>query len=90
MRETVLDLGSTSLCPVLIPTDGLLEALQDNQSPGKGDPEGFISKFTSENAALKRLPTGEEVGAMCVVLASQAFFAITGQCINVDCGVFPQ
>lgn len=79
-----------ALCPVLIPTNGLIEALKGPFSPAKGDPEGFISKFATDNAALKRLPTGAEVAQMCVFLASEAASAITGQCINVDCGVFPQ
>jgi enoyl-[acyl-carrier-protein] reductase (NADH) len=30
------------------------------------------------------------VGDMAVFLASDNAGAITGQCINVDCGVFPQ
>jgi len=79
-----------ALCPVLIPTDGLLKALANPRSPAAGDPDTFISKFASDQAALKRLPTGPEVGAMCVFLASDAAAAITGQCINIDCGVFPQ
>lgn len=79
-----------ALCPVLVPTEGLLEALRGPFSPAKGDPEGFLSKFTADNAALKRLPTGAEVAQVCVFLASEAASAITGQCINVDCGVFPQ
>lgn len=79
-----------ALCPVLIPTTGLLEALQQPWSPAGGDPQGFIARFAADNAALKRLPTGQEVGAMCVFLASDSAAAITGQCINVDCGVFPQ
>jgi len=78
------------VCPVLIPTDGLLEALQSPHGPAKGDPEGFIAKFANEQAALKRLPTGAEVAAMCIFLASDASSAITAQNINVDCGVFPQ
>ena len=79
-----------ALCPVLIPTNGLLEALKGPQSPGKDNPDDFLSKFSANNAALKRLPTGEEVGAMCVMLASKTSSAVTGQCINIDCGVFPQ
>lgn len=78
------------LCPVLIPTDGLLEALNSPHSPAKGDPEGFIAKFALDQAALKRLPSGAEVAAMCLFLASDASSAITAQNINVDCGVFPQ
>jgi NAD(P)-dependent dehydrogenase (short-subunit alcohol dehydrogenase family) len=79
-----------AVCPVLIPTVGLIDALKSPYGPAKGDPEAFISKFALDNAALKRLPTGSEVAAMCVFLASEAASAIAGQCINVDCGVFPQ
>lgn len=78
------------VCPVLIPTDGLLEALKSSHAPGGGDGSAFIPKFTIENAALKRLPSGKEVASLCLYLASDASSAITGQNINVDCGVFPQ
>lgn len=79
-----------ALCPVLIETEGLLEALSEPFAPGGSDPKAFISRFAAENAALKRLPSGREVGSMCVMLASNEASAITGQCLNVDCGVFPQ
>jgi NAD(P)-dependent dehydrogenase (short-subunit alcohol dehydrogenase family) len=79
-----------ALCPVLIPTSGLIEALKSSFSPANGDPEEFIATFKSANAALGRLPTGPEVASMCLFLASEGASAITGQCINVDCGVFPQ
>ena len=79
-----------SICPVLITTDGLIEALEKEKSPTNGDPNEFINLFAKQNAALMRMPTGEEVGDMCVFLASSKASAITGQCINVDCGVFPQ
>jgi len=78
------------VCPVLIPTDGLLEALKSPYGPAQGDGAGFIAKFALDNAALKRLPTGPEVAAMCLFLASDAASAVTAQNINVDCGVFPQ
>lgn len=79
-----------ALCPVLITTDGLVDALKNMDSPGKGNPHEFISNFAKNQSALKRLPTGEEVGNMCVFLSSEAASAMTGQCINVDCGVLPQ
>lgn len=80
-----------ALCPVLIITEGLLEALQGEHAPAAGkNPIAFIEGFAQANAAFKRLPTGEEVGNMCVFLASAKASAITGQCINVDCGVLPQ
>ena len=75
---------------MLIPTDGLLNALKSPYGPAKGNAIDYINKFTKENAALKRLPTGAEVGATCLFLGSDASSAITGQNINVDCGVFPQ
>jgi NAD(P)-dependent dehydrogenase (short-subunit alcohol dehydrogenase family) len=78
------------VCPVLILTDGLREALLQEHSPAKGEPEKFISEFTKGNSALGRMPTAREVGDMCVFLASEKASAITGQNINVDCGVFPQ
>jgi len=78
-----------ALCPVLIATDGLIEALRGPYAPAKNDPEGFIARFAQEQSALKRLPTSAEIGAMCVTLASAAASAVTGQCINVDCGVLP-
>jgi len=79
------------VCPVLIPTEGLLEALKSFHGPAKGeDGVSFIEKFAVDNAALKRLPTGPEVAAMCLFLASDAASAVTAQNINVDCGVFPQ
>ena len=79
-----------AVCPVLIPTAGLLHALEGAYAPAQGDIDAFLAQFTRANSALGRLPTGPEVGAMCVFLASDDASAVTGQCLNVDCGVFPQ
>ena len=79
-----------ALCPVLIRTDGLMEALDTDYSPAKGDPEGFLANFLKANSATGSLPRGEDVGALAVYLSAAENHAITGQCINVDCGVFPQ
>ncbi len=79
-----------ALCPVLIRTDGLMEALDTGYSPAKGDPEGFLANFLMANSATGSLPRGEDVGALAVYLSAGENYAITGQCINVDCGVFPQ
>jgi len=80
-----------AVCPVLVTTDGLTEALEKEYSPVNGDSvEQFLESFTRSNAALGRLPTAEEVAQVCLFLASPAASAITGQCPNVDCGVFPQ
>lgn len=80
-----------SVCPVLVETPGLNDALSLADSPASGiSPSSFISDFSKSNSALKRLPTGSEIGSACLFLASDASSAITGQNINVDCGVFPQ
>jgi NAD(P)-dependent dehydrogenase (short-subunit alcohol dehydrogenase family) len=80
-----------AVCPVYVQTAGLLEALADPLSPAKGqDIATYLSDFGRTQAALTRLPTAEEVAQACVTLASSSASAITGQCINVDCGVLPQ
>ena len=79
-----------AICPVLIKTEGLLNALQEKSSPGHEDLSVFFDNFIANQSALNRLPTINEVAEMVFFLASQNASAITGQCINVDCGVLPQ
>jgi 3-oxoacyl-[acyl-carrier protein] reductase/meso-butanediol dehydrogenase/(S,S)-butanediol dehydrogenase/diacetyl reductase len=80
-----------AVCPVYVKTRGLLQALQDKNSPAQGrDVEKFLKDFEKTQTALKRLPTAEEIARVCLFLASEEASAITGQCINVDCGVLPQ
>lgn len=80
-----------AVCPVIVPTEGLVEALGEAESPAAGqDVNIFIDNFRNSQAALPDLPSGEQVAQACLYLASEQASAITGQCINVDCGVFPQ
>lgn len=78
-----------SVCPVLVSTHGLIEALASDHSPAKGNPQEFLNKFAMEQTALGFLPTGEDVANLCFFLASYEARAITGQSISVDCGVLP-
>jgi NAD(P)-dependent dehydrogenase (short-subunit alcohol dehydrogenase family) len=79
-----------AVCPVYVQTAGLFEALSDRESPAGGrDADEYLREFAQTQAALRVLPRGEQVAAACVYLASDAAGAITGQCINVDCGVLP-
>lgn len=78
------------ICPVLIHTDGLDQALKSQHSPAGSDPIKFIENFAKANSALLRLPDGNDVADMCIFLSSDQSKSITGQNINVDCGVFPQ
>lgn len=77
-----------AVCPVYVDTAGVREALQDVTSPAKGqDVDAYLADFARSQAALARLPLAGEIGDVCVMLASAT--AVTGQCINVDCGVLP-
>jgi 3-oxoacyl-[acyl-carrier protein] reductase/meso-butanediol dehydrogenase/(S,S)-butanediol dehydrogenase/diacetyl reductase len=78
------------VCPVLVSTDGLRQALAMPYAPGETGVDAFLTNFTAGQTALLRLPTGAEVASTCVFLASEAASAITGQSLNVDCGVLPQ
>lgn len=79
------------ICPVLVETLGLTEALAQTNAPAEGqDVQRFLKTFCEINAALDFLPSVENVGDMAVFLASEKACAVTGQNINVDCGVFPQ
>ena len=79
-----------AVCPVYIDTESLRESLDEKDSPAKGaDFDGFIADFAAKSAALGRIPLAQEVADLCVYLASDQSSAITGQCINVDCGVLP-
>lgn len=79
-----------AVCPVYIRTKGLLKALEEKESPTVGGNTAvYLKDFASKQAALKRLPTSKEVARTCLFLASDNASAITGQSINVDCGVLP-
>lgn len=80
-----------AVCPVYVRTEGLMEALTEEAAPPGGqDVETYLGDFAASSSALGTLPTGEEIAQACLFLASSAASAITGQCINVDCGVLPQ
>ena len=80
-----------AVCPVYVLTDGLLKALNEKSSPAQGkDVKAYLKKFAQEQSALKRLPLAQEIAKACVFLASEEASAITGQSINVDCGVLLQ
>jgi len=51
--------------------------------------QNFLEEFSASQSALGRLPTADEVAGLCLFLASEKASGITGQSINVDCGVLP-
>ena len=80
-----------AVCPVYVETPGLIEALKNPDAPPKGqETTKYLVEFTETNTALQRLPKGSEIADLCFYLASPLSSAVTGQCINVDCGVLPQ
>ena len=78
-----------AVCPVLVKTEGLVEALRDQSSPAAGEPDAFLSNFARSQTALGVLPSATQVADMCFFLSSSQASAITGQSVNVDCGVLP-
>ncbi len=80
-----------AVCPVYLRTPGLEEALSEIDSPAKGtDITTYLNDFSKTQTALGVLPTEQQVADTCIFLASNSAGAITGQCLNVDCGVLPQ
>ncbi len=79
-----------AICPVLIKTDGLLKALKEKESPAYKNINLFFKKFIDDNSALNKLPVSQDVAELCYFLSSDSSKSITGQCINLDSGVFPQ
>lgn len=80
-----------AVCPVYINTPGLKKALMNKNSPSKGIKiENFFEGFSKSDTALKFLPSSQDVAQLCFFLSSNESSSITGQCINIDCGVMPQ
>tara|TARA_B100000927_G_C16341985_1_gene419659 strand:+ start:43 stop:798 length:756 start_codon:yes stop_codon:yes gene_type:complete len=80
-----------AICPVYIKTKGLEKALKDKYSPTSGkNISNYLNNFKLQNSALNKLPDASDVAEYCYFLSSNNSKSITGQCINIDCGVFPQ
>ncbi len=81
-----------AICPVYVKTKGLMHALQENDAPpcGETNVESYLQKFSESDSAMAKLPSKNDIADVCFFLASSSASAITGQCLNVDCGVMPQ
>jgi len=80
-----------AVCPVYVETEHILTSLTEPSSPAGGQPVAeYLAAFARAQTALGRLPTGREVAEAVYFLATAPSSAITGQCINVDCGTLPQ
>lgn len=80
-----------AICPVLVRSEGLSAALVEEDAPAhnKGITK-FLDDFKTSQSALNRLPEAIDVANAVLWIASKNMDALTGQCINIDCGVFPQ
>lgn len=80
-----------AVCPVYVETEAIMESLAATHPEARVEGAvAYLQRFAAQQTALGRLPDADEVAAVCVFLASPAAAAITGQCIVVDSGVFPQ
>ena len=80
-----------AVCPVYVRTEKILAALAAPASPAaRQGVEPYLKSFAASQTALGRLPSAREVAEVALFLASPSASAITGQCINVDCGTLPQ
>ena len=80
-----------SVCPVYVETQEILKSLEDPRSPAQGKPvDVYLKEFTQTQTALLQLPTAKNVAETVHFLGTSQSGAITGQCINVDCGTLPQ
>ena len=80
-----------AVCPVYVPTDQIRASLQEPHSPARGNNvDDYLNDFATKQTALGRLPTAREVAEVVYFLAGPSASAISGQCINVDCGTLPQ
>lgn len=94
-RSMCVELGEVgirvnSICPVLIKTPGLVNQIEVGDGPAKlKGLKKFLSDFARDQTSLKRLPDASEVSDLVAFLLSKKSNAITGQSINIDCGVLP-
>jgi NAD(P)-dependent dehydrogenase (short-subunit alcohol dehydrogenase family) len=80
-----------AVCPVYVDTEWIRRSLGEFSSPVAGrNVDAYLAEFAATQTALGRLPEAAEVAEVVYFLASGHASAITGQCINVDCGTLPQ
>lgn len=80
-----------AVCPVYIETQTVRAALAEPASPANGrGVKAYLGSFAKTQTALGRLPTAKEVAEVIYFLTSEQASALSGQCVNVDCGAFPQ
>lgn len=78
-----------AVCPVLVESQGLFDALMMRDAPAeKMSVAQFMADFSKSQSALGFLPLAGDVAEFCASLIENR--ALSGQCINLDCGVFPQ
>ncbi|TMF69993.1 MAG: SDR family oxidoreductase [Chloroflexi bacterium] len=91
VRSLALELGPynirvNSVCPGAV-AGQRLDRIVRQSAQARGITEAEAMRQFSDPSALKRPTAAEEVGAACVVLASEASSGITGEDMNVSAGL---
>jgi len=81
------DIRVNAVCPVLIQTPGLINALSKMDSPKTKSLNNFLLDFVNSQVSLNYLPSADDVANICLFLSSKHARSITGQCINLDSGI---
>lgn len=91
MKSAAMELGGqgirvNAVAPGPVATQALRNRVLTRANGNQELAEATFTKL-SASTALQRIATGEEVANVALFLASQMSSGITGQMINVDCGV---
>ncbi len=76
-----------AFCPGVVTTELWDQLDQDSREVGETEREGQLIEEFSEGILVGRASTPEDIGGLCVFLASADSDYITGQAINVDGGM---
>lgn len=90
-KTVALELGSlpitcNSICPGYVRTELVEQQIEDQARAHDMEPEAVIAEIMLKNQPTGRFVQPEEIGALCVFLASDYAVSITGAALDIDGG----